>query len=148
MVESTNKQPPKKSKKKDKKHDEQLASYLDRMEVKEEKSLIREEELAKHIAEVKAEKKARKLEKKRKLMVTLNQEQFDNYLKNLNEKHESEHYLEWNEKLQHVTIKCKEEGCHFQVSFHYSSSKEFIDRPDTYRKVDPEKFFCDEKHDH
>ena len=73
MVESSNnKQPQKKAKKKDKKHEEQLASYLDRMEVKEEKSLIREEELAKHIAEVKAEKRAKKLEKKRKLMVTLN----------------------------------------------------------------------------
>ena len=44
------------------------------MEVKEEKSMIKEEELAKHIKEVKAEKKARKLEKKRKLMVTLNQD--------------------------------------------------------------------------
>ena len=42
------------------------------MEVKEEKSAVKEEELAKHISEVKAEKRARKLEKKRKLMVTLN----------------------------------------------------------------------------
>ena len=72
MVETYGNQPHKKSKKKDKKHEDQLASYLERMEVKEEKSLVKEEELAKHIAEVKAEKRARKLEKKRKLMVTLN----------------------------------------------------------------------------
>ena len=45
MVETSGNQPHKKTKKKDKKHEDQLASYLDRMEVKEEKSLVKEEEL-------------------------------------------------------------------------------------------------------
>ena len=62
------------------------------MEVKEEQALVREEQLAQHIKEVQAEKRAKKLEKKRKLMVTLNLEQFENYLKNLDEKHDCEHF--------------------------------------------------------
>ena len=144
MVESTQQ----KAKKKSKKDIEKLEKYLDRMEVKEEQALVREEQLAQHIKEVQAEKRAKKLEKKRKLMVTLNADQFENYLKNLDEKHQCEHYQEWDDKLQHVTIKCKVENCHFLVTFHYSSSKEYIDRPDTFRKVDPDKFFQDEKHDH
>jgi len=92
-VENLRTQP--KKKKQDKKHDEKLEAYLDRMSLKEEEAAIKEKEMEEHIKEVKAEKKARKLEKKKKAMMCLSAEQFEDHLKTLNSKFKAEHYLDW-----------------------------------------------------
>ncbi len=128
-------QPKKKEKKKNPKHEDQLEAYLERRAVKEEVAAIKEEAMIEHIKQVKAEKKAYKLEKKKKAIQCLTTEQFQAHVKALNSKHQ---------KI--VSIKCSDDHCHFCISYHYAMSKQFVDQPDQFRRCDEEKFFLEEKH--
>jgi hypothetical protein len=111
------------------------------------KADLKEQETEQRLSELRKEKKALKLEKKKAQLVCYNLDAFEQMVKTLTARYKHEHVLDWDEDSSIVRVKCTGEYCHYSVAYHFSKTKKFIDVPDMFRKCDPEKYVQEENHD-